>query len=282
MYTKNRNLVTDVYPICAALVKRCLKLWDKDNDCLIENAGAADQTYDNWVMTGASAYCGCLWIGAIRSVELMARELGLTAEAKQWEELRTKATKSYETKLWNGQYYNFDCHRNESIRTTVMADQMSGYWFLRMCDLVHDYDSSKALSKGELASDILPKERVKSSLEAVYENNFKAISGGHWGVVNGAKPHGKGVDKFSIQSEEIWTGINYGLASLMIAEDKEKEGLAIAHSMYRTIYDSMGIGFQTPEAINTQFKFRSLGYMRPLAIWSMIPALRHHIGTDKW
>lgn len=40
--------------------------FDTDNDGMIENGGYADQTYDTWTATGTSAYCGGLWIAAIR------------------------------------------------------------------------------------------------------------------------------------------------------------------------------------------------------------------------
>lgn len=37
------------------------------------------------------------------------------------------------------------------------------------------------------------------------------------GAVNGMLPEGT-IDDFAIQSEEVWTGVTYGLASLMIFE----------------------------------------------------------------
>lgn len=43
--------LADMYSWCAALVRRG-RLWDADDDGLIENSGSPDQTYDAWVMTG--------------------------------------------------------------------------------------------------------------------------------------------------------------------------------------------------------------------------------------
>lgn len=45
------------WPIIIKTLKVAMA-WDKDEDGLIENGGIPDQTYDIWVMTGASAYCG--------------------------------------------------------------------------------------------------------------------------------------------------------------------------------------------------------------------------------
>ncbi len=40
-----------------------------------ENSGYPDQTYDSWVVRGVSAYCGGLWLGALRASEETARSL---------------------------------------------------------------------------------------------------------------------------------------------------------------------------------------------------------------
>ena len=41
------------------------------------------------------------------------------------------------------------------------------------------------------------------------------------------------IDKISVQSEEMWTGIVYGLASLMIAEGLIDQGFKTAEGVYR-------------------------------------------------
>ena len=51
--------------ITQSVMKRSMK-FDTDNDGMIENGGYADQTYDTWTATGTSAYCGGLWLAAIR------------------------------------------------------------------------------------------------------------------------------------------------------------------------------------------------------------------------
>lgn len=75
------------------LISDALESWDQDHDGMIENFGKADQTYDAWQMEGVrllknigvfsgftnemfSAYCGSLWLGALRVAEAMAEECG--------------------------------------------------------------------------------------------------------------------------------------------------------------------------------------------------------------
>lgn len=47
------------------------------------------------------------------------------------------------------------------------------------------------------------------------------------------------------------------------------EGFKTAEGVYRTVYEKIGLGFETPEALYGQHKYRAIGYMRPLSIWSM-------------
>lgn len=45
--------------------------------------------------------------------------------------------------------------------------------------------------------------------------NVQGFNGGTMGAVNGMMPDGN-VDVFTIQSEEVWTGVTYAVSSLMI------------------------------------------------------------------
>ena len=55
-----------------------LRQYDTDGDGLIKNGGFPDQTYDNWVARGESAYSGSLYLAALRATTEMARKLGET------------------------------------------------------------------------------------------------------------------------------------------------------------------------------------------------------------
>jgi non-lysosomal glucosylceramidase len=52
------------------------------------------------------------------------------------------------------------------------------------------------------------------------------------------------------------------------------EGFQTAEGCYRTVWERLGLAFQTPEAYCQQQVFRSLAYMRPLSIWAMQLALQ--------
>ena len=42
-----------------------------------------------------------------------------------------------------------------------------------------------------------------------------------------------GVDRSTVQSEEVWTGVTYALASTMIMEGLVEEGFKTAEGIYR-------------------------------------------------
>ncbi|GFS14377.1 non-lysosomal glucosylceramidase [Elysia marginata] len=48
-----------------------------------------------------------------------------------------------------------------------------------------------------------------------------------------------------------------------------EEGFQTAYGAYHTCWDILGLHFQTPEAYTVNKGYRSLAYMRPLAIWAI-------------
>ena len=55
------------------------------------------------------------------------------------------------------------------------------------------------------------------ALQTIFEFNVQAFAGGAMGAVNGMQPRGV-PDTSSIQSDEVWVGVVYGLAATMIQE----------------------------------------------------------------
>ncbi len=53
----------------------------------------------------------------------------------------------------------------------------------------------------------------------------------------------------------------------------DKNAWTIVEGMYKLLYDKLGLAFQTPEALFGSNVYRSLGYMRPLSVWSIQYAL---------
>lgn len=73
-----------------------------------------------------------------------------------------------------------------------------------------------------LTDDLFPEAHVRKALRTIYENNVLKFANGKMGAVNGYLMSEKGkpghVDESSLQSMEMWTGVTYGVAALMIFE----------------------------------------------------------------
>uniref|UniRef100_A0AC34FH99 Non-lysosomal glucosylceramidase n=1 Tax=Panagrolaimus sp. ES5 TaxID=591445 RepID=A0AC34FH99_9BILA len=258
MLKKDKTFLEFTWPSVKALIEEGLINWDRDGDGMIENFGLADQTYDAWQMKGVSAYCGSLWLAALKVATEMAKDLEDTVALEKYSKILDAAKKVFEEKLWNGKYYNFD--ESNISRKTVMADQLCGYWYLQSIN-------------PQLAKDLLPAEHVQSSLSYIYEYNCIKFGNGRLGVVNGMRPDGK-VDKAFIQADEIWTGITYAIGAFFIQQGNPQKGFDIAWGIYDTCFNRSGLQYQTPEALYRKKYYRAIGYMRPLSIWSMYAALR--------
>ncbi len=174
---------------------------DHDKDGLIDSQGEPDQTYDAWSVTGASAYVGGLHVASLKVVCEIALQLNDQDTFDQYSVILEKAKQAYDSKLWNGKYFKYDCS-NSDYNDSIMSDMCCGHWFLRASGFKHE---------------TFEKEKIKSCLETIYEYNVMKYADGKKGAVNGMRPNGE-IDTTSIQSEEMWIGVTDSLASLMIYE----------------------------------------------------------------
>ncbi|GAQ85127.1 hypothetical protein KFL_002200120 [Klebsormidium nitens] len=230
--------------------------FDTDGDGLIENGGFPDQTYDTWSVKGISAYCGGLWLAALRAAAGMADALGEFEAARCYRAMFRKGSAKYEQVLWNGRYFKYDAS-DSSNSASIQADQLAGQWYAWACGLpplFHDY-------------------QAQSALRTIFEYNVMKIRNGKMGAVNGMELSGK-VDDTCMQSREVWTGVTYALSATMLYEGMAAEAFKTAEGVFQAGWCDHGYWFQTPEAWTVDGRFRSLTYMRPLAIWAMQFALK--------
>ncbi|KAI4338292.1 hypothetical protein L6164_016634 [Bauhinia variegata] len=254
--TGDMSFGVDVWPAVRTAMEY-MDQFDRDGDGLIENDGFPDQTYDTWTVHGVSAYCGCLWLAALQAAAAMAHQLGDRDFAETCKRKYLKAKPAFEAKLWNGSYFNYDSGSSSNSKS-IQADQLAGQWYTASSGLPSLFDEPK----------------IKSALRKIYDFNVMKIKGGRMGAVNGMHPNGK-VDETCMQSREIWTGVTYGLAATMILAGMEEEAFTTAEGIFIAGWSEEGYGywFQTPEGWTLDGHYRSLIYMRPLAIWGMQYAL---------
>ena len=227
-----------------------LRQYDRDGDGVPENEGYPDQTYDEWVVKGESAYCGGLWLGALRAAEEIARALGDTAAVSKYHDLFTKSQASFVKKLWNGEYFRYDTA--SEYRDNIQADQLAGQWYANMTGL----------------GDLVPHDMQRKALKRIFDFNVMKFANGEMGAVNGMGADGT-IIRTNEQVKEVWTGTTFGLAALMLSEGMKDEGFRTAWGVYHVTYETKGYWFRTPEAWEIEGNYRASMYMRPAAIWAM-------------
>ena len=215
-----------------------------------ENSGYPDQTYDSWVVRGVSAYCGNLWLAALRAAEESAKVLGDTKASGEYHALFVKAQKTYIDKLWNGKYFRYDMESD--YRDAIQADQLAGQWYANMTGL----------------GDLVPKEMQLSALEEIYANNVLKFGNGEMGAANGMNADGS-IMRGNEQGEEVWVGTTFALAALMYSDGLTDQAFHTARGLYNVIYETKGYWFRTPEAWDDTGNFRASMYMRPAAAWAI-------------
>ncbi|KAG0465910.1 hypothetical protein HPP92_020074 [Vanilla planifolia] len=253
--TSDISFAQDVWP-SVYIAMAYMDQFDKDKDGMIENEGVPDQTYDMWSVVGVSAYTGGLWVAALQATSNLARLIGDSASEDYFWNRYLMAKSVYNT-LWNGTYFNYDNSRRAQS-SFIQADQLAGQWYCRAAGL----------------QPIVDDENAKSALETIYGFNVLKVMNGKLGAINGMSPDGK-FDLMALQAKEVWPGVTFAVAATMIHEGMMEKAFKTAQGIYEAGWSSEGLGyaFRIPEAWNTDGQYRSLNYMRPLAIWAMQWAL---------
>ena len=214
-----------------------------------ENGGYPDQTYDDWVTSGVSAYSGGLWLAALRAAEETARTLGDMKTAAEYHALFLKGQKTYIAQLWNGEYFRYDT--GSESKDDIQTDQLAGQWYANLTGL----------------GDIVPHSMQVSAMKKIFDVNVMKFGGGEMGAANGMAADGAILS--NAEAKEVWVGTSEGYAGLLMSEGLKDEAWKTAWGLYHVIYESKGYWFRTPEAWDITGNFRADMYMRPTAIWAL-------------
>lgn len=87
------------------------------------------------------------------------------------------------------------------------------------------------LDNGILHHPLFDEDRIKCTLQKIFDYNVMRVKGGRMGAVNGMHPNGK-VDETCMQSTEIWTGVTYSLAATMLLHGMEHQAFTAAEGIY--------------------------------------------------
>jgi non-lysosomal glucosylceramidase len=232
-------------------VKRSLEYawlyWDRDRDGVME--GVQHNTYDIEFF-GPNTMMGSFYLGALRAAEEMARYLGEPEKATEYHELFAQGRAKMDASLFNGEYYFQQVQLQAKDQSShdlsismagveldpllpdypkyqygkgCLSDQLIGQWFAHMVRLGYLFEP----------------ENVRNALSAIFTYNWKSGFTHHVnpqriyavneeaGLLCASWPRGERPGLPFVYSDEVWSGIEYQVASHLIYEGLIDEGLAV-------------------------------------------------------
>ncbi|MGA7343194.1 MAG: GH116 family glycosyl hydrolase [Terracidiphilus sp.] len=250
-----------MYPLAKRSLDYCIRTWDP------EHRGALFEPHHNTYdieFWGADGMCTSIYLGALSAMAQMAPAAGYPADKEYYAGLARRGAQFMDQELFNGEFYQqkvqYQGLRDTSFAATVAhVDDASSEMqrLLKREGPKYQYGSG-CLSDGVIGAWMartygietpLEGENVRSALQAIFRHNFKTDLSEHAnaqrpGYAMGREPGlllcswprgGKPTLPF-VYSDEVWTGIEYQVASHLIQEGFVTEGLTIVKAL-RSRYD---------------------------------------------
>lgn len=248
-----------IYPKVQASLDYCIKTWDPTGIGVIQEPHHNTYDIEFWGPTG---FATSFYLGALNSLITMGKYLG--KDMQRYETLYSKGRTYMENNLYNGQYFTQEIkwkglkapdptkvqsfgsqYTPEALAllekegpkyqygTGVLSDGVMGAWLSRMCGLPDPFDATK----------------TRNHLKAVHQHNFKTnlhehsnpqrptfAIGNEAGLLLCSWPKGGMLSLPFVYSNEVWTGIEYQVASHLMLMGEVQKGLDIVRAC-RDRYD---------------------------------------------
>lgn len=240
---------------------------DGNADGLIEKEQA--NTYDI-AFFGANTYVGGLYLASLKAASKMALIMKDSVFALYCDSIFTNGTKNSVSKLWNGEYFVQDVdlskHPLAQYADGCLSDQMFGQTWAHLDNLGYIY----------------PEQNVKTTLQSVWKYNWAPdvsvqnkvhkperiyADAGEPGLFIATWPKSKHMGEAGVRyRDEVWTGIEYQVATNMIYEGMTEEGLSLVKAVHNRY---------SPEKHNPWNEIECGDhYARAMASWGVLLALQ--------
>src|SRR5258708_26346125 len=257
----NKPWLETMYPLVKPRLDYCIRTWDPDHKGGLFEPHHNTYDIEFW---GPDGMCTSIYLGALAAFAKMAEALGHSDDARLYGDMAHRCASFMEQELFNGEFFQqkvqYQGLRNNSFAEMVsQVDQHSSEMqrLLKREGPKYQYGNG-CLSDGVIGAWMahiygietpLARENVRKTLHAIFEHNFKmdlsqhanaqrpGFAMGHEpGLILCTWPRGGKPTLPFVYSDEVWTGIEYQVASHLIAEGFVKEGLTIVRAL-RTRYD---------------------------------------------
>jgi uncharacterized protein (DUF608 family) len=223
LWFNDRTWLETGYPH-AVNAANCAYRRDQFEHLLVSKKG--NQSYDEWMMPGASAYVNLTWLHALYCLERMAAsfERKIDIGGRAVPELRRDAAGTADRRLWTDAlggywkcFFRTPGAAHDSLPEAVFTDQLFGRWVTLV-----DHD-------GE---GVLPPAKVAAALRTIYTNNLlDDPAQGFRGWPNSMLPGGRPDAESRYHARTCWFGAQLDLASLLGASGAEAESLDVFNSV---------------------------------------------------
>lgn len=243
----------ELYPDAKKSLNFCIETWDPNRQGVLVEPHHNTYDIEFW---GADGMCSTIYIGALSAMALMAQALGEESDRQYYQGLAQKGAAYLERQLFNGDYFEQRV-QYKGLKETSFADlvegdrgQMSREAFAILKKEGPKYQYGKGcLSDGVIGAWMakiygieipLNRDKVRKNLKSIFKHNFKKdlfeypnsqragyAMGHEKGLLLCTWPNGGKPTLPFVYSDEVWTGIEYQVASHLIEEGMVKEGLEI-------------------------------------------------------
>jgi len=235
----------------------CIELWDPDHEGVLSEPQANTYDISFW---GRNGMCTSFYLGALKAAVAMADALG--DDVPLYAELLEKGRKEMESDLWNGEYF-FQKIQWKSLRAEAPSVEQPGGYSPEALEILEKEGPKYQYGDGCLSDGVLgawlgmvcgvdpflDEQKVESHLLAVHKHNFREDLSEHanpqrpmyalgteTGLLLCSWPRGGELSLPFIYSNEVWTGIEYQVASHLMALGHIDKGLDIVRAV-RDRYD---------------------------------------------
>jgi hypothetical protein len=250
-----------LWPFVKQSFEYCSDTWDPKKKGVLEEPHHNTYDIEFW---GPDGMCTGFYLGAMTAMIRMGETMG--EDVSQYREIYEKGRIFLETELFNGEYF-FQKVVWEGLQAPDPVEASKGNWNVSYSDEAmrvlqtegpkYQYGTG-CISDGMLAQwlgqmcgldDFIDPAKVKSHLEAVHRYNLKfdlsdhinpqrpGYACGHeGGLLLCTWPRGGQPTLPFVYSNEVWTGIEYAVASHLMMRGEVEKGLEIVREA-RKRYD---------------------------------------------
>jgi len=255
----------ELYPLAKRSLDYCIQKWDPDRKGGLFEPHHNTYDIEFW---GPDGMCGSIYLGALCAISEMAAALGKKDDFMEYDALAARAAAFMEKTLFNGEYFEqkvqFRGLRDSSFLDLV-AGRKPGAEGREMLALLKKEGPKYQYGTGCISDGVigawmariygidtpLDRNKVRKNLRAIHKHNFRRNLIGHAncqrpgyalehepGLLLCSWPRGGKPTLPFVYSDEVWTGIEYQVASHMISEGLVRHGLEIVKAV-RSRYEGL-------------------------------------------